>query len=345
MIAGLLLLIASWLAASPAGASGAAAEPSAAHPASFGSRQARLAVALTPRQITIGDRVTAMLTLTLPAGQLDGEPRFPAWGERWGEAEIFSAAAAERVGEREGVVVYRQRVELAAFRTGEVVLPPVAVTVPLIGAAGEAGELATPEDLAFTVSSVLPAAPKDGDPSLADEPSLSRRPEAPPRPLPLGERFWWAAAVGTAACLWLGFLLWRRSPGLTAEPAEALPPLAELEAALARLSRVDSPLEGHVLVSRALRRYLGRQLGFPAPESSTTEIRRTLAARHLPAELAERVTEVLRACDLVKFARRPAASSELSRHGSLVWEIGRGLDRHLRPPRPAAEAAGRGGHR
>jgi hypothetical protein len=332
VIADLLLASLPLLATAPT----PSAPPAAAPPA-------RLEVALTPEEVTVGDRVTAVLTLTVPAGGPEGDPLFPAWGERWGEAEVLTTEVPKRLEARGGDAVFRQRLELAAFRPGEVALPPRSVAVPT--AAGSA-EVSTPEELSFTVASVLPPVPEPGVSDGEDGPQpppLTPRPEAPPRALPLGAAFWWTAAVGSTACLLLGFWVWRRS-GLS-PPSSASPPApwAELETALGRLSAATPGLEGHVILSRALRRYLGRELGFPAPESSTTEIRRSLSARPVPRGVVEDVAAVLSACDLAKFARQPMEGADVARRAETVRRIGRTLDLNLHPPAPAKPSPGAAG--
>ena len=49
----------------------------------------RVTVTLNPQQPTVGDRVEAVLTLTVPTAELAADPRFPAWSGRWGEAEVL----------------------------------------------------------------------------------------------------------------------------------------------------------------------------------------------------------------------------------------------------------------
>jgi hypothetical protein len=144
----------------------------------------------------------------------------------------------------------------------------------------------------------------------------------------------------TAAALWLAF---RRRRGEAAGAAPPLAPFEELRRAVAALPAAGSPAAGHTALSLALRRYPGRSLGFPAAESSTTEIQRALAARPLPAGVGFRAVELLRACDLVKFARRPADEEALRRRGEAALGLGGEIETHLAPP-PEVEtpAAGAG---
>jgi hypothetical protein len=323
--------------------------------------------------------VAATLSVRVPAGSLTGEPRFPAWrvaapegapeaahdgvpaaggrrgeggpapaggGEAWGEAEVVAVGPLERE-ERDGAVTYRQRLVLAAFAPGRAALPPVGVAIPLAGGTVEAR---TPAGLALAVASVLPPPAAGGAAgAAADRPAAepAPRPPAPPRPLPLGARFWWTAGVAAATCLLALAGAYRRLRS-AAEPAGGgaddepdLPPYAELVAALEVARRSPSPPAGHALLSRALRRYLGRTLRFPAPESSTSEIHRALAGRPLPPGVSRRTVDLLRACDLVKFARAAAGVEALAARLSTALGAAGEIEAHLRPP-AAAESAGPG---
>ena len=106
--------------------------------------------------------------------------------------------------------------------------------------------------------------------------------------------------------------------------------------AAADARQADSPREGLSVVSHGLRRYLGRRLGFPAVESTTTEIRRHLRRASTPPGTAARCGEILAACDLVKFARRPAVHADVRRWAETAAEVAEALEDHLRP----AEADG-----
>jgi len=309
-----------------------------------------LTVDLAPGPHTVGDRIEAVLTLSAPADDIAGEPRFPDWGEAWGEADVLTAGAVERVGDGEAGAAgdqtseetgddiapgnaapgrrarFRQRLVLAAFRTGEVPLPPVAVAVP---AAGGELLLRSPEGLALAIDSVLPPPGEDGEPAPM--------PPAPPRPLPLGARFWWTAGSLAAACaLALAWALARRRRAAAAAAAPAPPPFEELRAALAAARGERSPAAGHAAVSLAFRRYLGRVLRFPAAESSTAEIRRELARRNLPDGAARPAAALLAGCDLVKFARREATAGQLAERAGAALGLATEIEAHLRPVAPAA---------
>lgn len=288
----------------------------------------RLSVVLSPAELTVGDRIEATLTLHAPAG-LTGDPRFPAWRESWGEAEVIAKSEPEKVSEENGTAVWRQKVTLAAFRPGRAPLPPVAIAVPF---RERTVEVSTPADLALQVRSVLPA----------DEQNLEPKPSAPPQPLPVGAPFWWTLAALSALLLALLYLIRRQGRAVAEAAKPSLPPYEELLAELDLAGRESSSVAVHTRISLALRHYLGRTLSFPAAESTTSEIHRQLLGRHLTGPLVRRAVELLRACDLVKFARQEAGPERTRERLGVAREIGREIDAHLRPPEAEErlEAAG-----
>jgi hypothetical protein len=287
-------------------------------------------VHLAPNEPTVGDHVQATISLRVRAAELADEPRFPGWRRAWGEAEIVEAGPAVKVAEKEGIALYEQRLVLAAFQTGTVSLPPQDIVLPL-----KAGTVRTPTPagLALAVRSVIPRDAKDPKP----------KPPAPPRALPVGERFWWTLAVLSAACLLAAWPLVRRRAAVASAAREAalLPPFEELAAELDRLRGETSMLALHTCLSLALRRYLGRRLPFPAVESTTSEIQRQLLARRLPGPLVRQAIELLRACDLVKFARQDVGEPRARERVAEALRTARELESYLVPREPETlEAAG-----
>lgn len=314
----------------------AAAETPPPAPAHTEQREGiELAVALQPREITVGDRVTALLTLTVPTDRLAAEPRFPSFPDGWGSAEVLEAVPPRESARRNDHVSFEQQLVLTAFRPGEVKLPPVEVAVPL---AGRTVLLNTPESLSVQVVSVLPAQGADEAPRQEADEGLAPRPPEPLRALPLGAPFWWTTGGLGAACLalvWL--LLWQRRRESEREQVAIPAPLEELDATLRRLAESSSVVLGHVELSRALRRFLKRTLHIPALESSTREIERQLLARRLPTGVAQEAVAVLRAADLVKFARHEDDTAALAARVQAARQVGRRIDKHLRPVVPEAE--------
>lgn len=321
LVLALAVLGAAAVRAQAAGAAGAVTSPTvevAVRPlmASFGG--------VKTGGLTVGDRIEVTLTVRVHESDLTGPPRFPVWQKGWGEAEIlFADEPAKRrgTGGALGVAVWEQRLIVTAFRPGRIPLPPIEVALPYPEKTVAAR---TPSDLALTLQSVIPPADKDPKP----------KPAAAPQRLPLGAPFWMTVAALTSACLLLGWLLFRRraAPAETAAPVPVLPPFEELLAELDTLRREPSAVYVHTRISQALRRYLGRSLALPANESTTTEVQRGLLARRLPGTLVRRAVELLRACDMVKFARQEVTPERVQERLETARDIARELEMQNRPP-------------
>ena len=297
----------------------AGAQPRIAEPPESREGVGLLEVTLTPPEITVGDRVEVELTLIWTGPAPSSEPRFPAWRDAWGGAEVLSAGAVETVAAQGARRVYRQTLELTAFTVGEVRLPEVAVALE---AGGEQIEIRSHGDSAFEVRSVLPQAPAEIEP----------RPPTPPRRLAGEGRFLPVAAglggFSLLAALALGRRL--RAPTAGAGPTPDLEPLPEL---LRHLGELDPAAAepAHTGLSLGLRTFLDRSLGFPAAESTTTEIDRRLRRARIGSQTAESAVRLLRDCDLVKFARVPVGPRLTRGRLRQARELGYEIDRGLRP--------------
>jgi hypothetical protein len=272
-----------------------------------------------------------VLTLRADPAALAGEPRFPAWGTTWGDAEILEKAEPQRVQEKEGATagngatVWRQRIVLAAFRPGQVDLPPVDVAVPL---RDQTTQAQTPAGLSFTLRSVLPA---------GEEPAP--KPPAPPRQLPIGDAFWWTLAGSLLVLLAVAWALRRRlrAEAAAAEvPRPALAPFEELLGELDLLAAEPSVVRLHTRLSLALRSYLSRSLSFPAAESTTSEIHRILLSRRIPGAVVRQMVELLRACDMVKFARQEVGEERSQERIATARQLAREIETWARPVEPVA---------
>jgi hypothetical protein len=277
-------------------------------------------VSLSPNQPTVGDRVEAVITLKVEPGSLAADPRFPTWQATWGEAEIIEKTPPQKVSD----TVWSQRLVLAAFRTGQVPLTPVQIAVPL---RDRTIQVATPGGLSLDVRSVLPRGEKNPRP----------KPERPPVPLPIGRAFWWTLAAMSLVCLVLGALLLRKRK--TREEPETRPVLAPFEELAAALDQLPAdPVRLHTSLSLAFRHYLARALSFPAEERTTSEIHRLLLSGRLPAPMVRQAIELLRACDLVKFARLQV-NDDLSRERiGAARRIAGEIEERLRPVEPLEKA-------
>ena len=283
-------------------------------------------VSLAPNGPTVGDPVEATITLEVPAADLAADPRFPAWGKTWGEAEIVKADEPVKVSS----TVWQQKLTLAAFKTGPVALTPIQIALPW-----KTGtvQVSTPAGLAIAVRSVIPQDVKDPKPKPAEA----------MRPLPLGERFWWTVAVLSALCLlgaWLVWLQSRRTATVAARPV--LGPFEELAAEIEGLRAEPSMLAVHTRLSFAVRRYLGRRLPFPAVESTTSDIQRQLLSRRMPGPLVRQTVELLRACDLVKFARQGVGETQTMERAETARRLAGDFEAQLAPRVPETPAVSAG---
>jgi hypothetical protein len=284
--------------AQPAGEPEPAAEPDGA-PVHAGVGELRVAVA--PEEVTVGDRVTAELTLVWLGAEPVEAPRFPTWQESWGTAEVLDVSGVEAFTDQSGRRIYRQTVTLTAFETGGVELPPVTVAVPL---AERTEEVESPEELGFEVVSVLPEDAGEGE--------IEPQPPAPPLELRTGDRFLWTAAALGALALLAAVQVGRRATLVQGVAGAALRPRpAPFPELLERLGRLDpADAEGaHTGLSLALRDFLGRRLGFHAVESTTTEIHRHLHRSVVDPATSHELLRLFRDCDQVKFARQEVPRS------------------------------------
>jgi hypothetical protein len=106
---------------------------------------------------------------------------------------------------------------------------------------------------------------------------------------------------------------------------------------IAALAKEPSVEQVHTGISMALRHLLAALLAFPAAERTTTEIDRELRRGRLEAGTRKRLLELLRRCDEVKFAKRPATRAEAEERLATAREVGEDVGREL-APEPAAAA-------
>ena len=295
----------------------AAGTPAAAQPI--------LDVEITPDEITVGDRITARLTLVWDGETPASEPRFPAWGQAWGQAEVLRAGQVES-STAGGRRVYVQSLVLTAFRAGEVLLPRVSVAVPL---AAETVEVPSRAGAGFTVRSVLPAVTVDGGEAEEPEP----RGAAPLRRRGTNWRPYATNGVLALLCLLVARRLGRRLRTVPAAAGGVRQELLPLEELLAGLDAVDPAASepAHTALSLALRRFLGRKLEIVAVESTTSEIHRRLHDTAVRVEEARRTVTLLRQCDQVKFARQEVAAAATTERLAEAKRLGEAIEEGLRP--------------
>ena len=129
----------------------------------------------------------------------------------------------------------------------------------------------------------------------------------------------WVGAIGGGALLmaFMGFLIARRPKEY--EPPPPPPPRPAHEIALEKLDALREAqllekglfMDYYVLLSGAIREYLGNRYGFDGLDSTTEEITQQMANIELPAVLGpEFLAHMLYECDLVKFAKYAPSSTD-----------------------------------
>lgn len=236
-----------------------------------------------------------------------------------------------------GRIVERRWFRLRADLVGSYVLPALSATYG--GAAGDAGDLATPE-IPVEVESVLPA---DGTEvtDIRDIKPLRRAEPGRPWLLWLGIAL---AVLALAAAAWW----WRRrrERGDAAPETPAVPPYELAIQELERLRRTDfSNLRElrryYFAVSAVLRAYIEGRFGLNATDLTTEEILNRLGepapiAIRLDPVQARRLERFLLATDQVKFAAHLPGPEEIDR----TYEQALGFVRATRPPIDAGDEDG-----
>lgn len=200
--------------------------------------------------------------------------------------------------------------EVMAFVTGQVTIPPIEITYT---GRGEKSAVRT-NPIAFEVSGVI----GDGKGELRD---IAPPVDVTRRDYSLAYTLS-AALIGLVIIVLLVFLFVsygrRRTESARLEATRVLPPDEE---ALARLGALESrgdidtsdlkPV--YLEMSEILKTYIARRFGFPASELTTLEIRNELAARPNGEKAEALVRGWLESADLVKFANQRASSDDARR--------------------------------
>jgi len=285
--------------------------------ATNGDAAPTLRVAASPtEEVRVGEPFVVTVDVTLPAGWSLVSVRPD------GNTHVQTLDVAEVPSET--LAVARRELTLAIYRPGRFEIPRL-----LLLAVGPDGgtETFSGAGIAIEVSSSIS---HENDPQPAttlDFATPSTVYSQDLRPL-------YAAGVLGAAIF--GFLLamWWRRRARRAEEVYVAPPRPAYEIALERLDAlvVRALVESgeHVAfyleLSAILKEFIGATYDFHASESTTSEIRRELAARHDEVgEHANEILSVLEESDFVKFARyappETSCRSDLEKTRDLVLDI------------------------
>jgi len=278
---------------------------------------------------TVGDRVQVRVVARGGDGCLWGDPQVEI--DPGGDWELV--APPRPVPESSPPA---WEMTLAPMAVGELVLPPILVSIRSEDSGPQLVQAADPPSL--TVASVLPPEEDVAPAPIRD-------------PLGVGGFPWeWAPPVLAAglplALLAVWWLRRRRRRLGGREEARPVPPLEELEGAMAEIrARVGKdPITGLCDgLAGSLRRFLERRTGEAALEMTSVELRLLSRRREWPQPTQGDIQRVMALADGVRFGRQAVAESEVQEAAQSCVEAGRGLDKELRTREEAAAEAARGG--
>jgi hypothetical protein len=245
-----------------------------------------------PPRFFVGDRVELRLTYELPAGiavESPAQPPVHAWIEIQ-KIEVKDRRAPGRSGE------VQVRVFFVSFFAGESVLPSIRL-----------GDLDTGELLVRTQSTLE----LQQDASLR---GLRGQLELPLTWL----RLLAFAAIGIGVPLLLLFLLRLGLRGYRRirETHIRRLPYLHVRKSLNQLAAGKTSIEGksfYILLSLAMRRYLSERLSSPLMSVTTGEIGTYLRTAGLEENVSQRIHQVLKAADLIKFSGKRTNRREMER--------------------------------
>jgi oxygen tolerance protein BatD len=269
---------------------------------------------ITPTTATVGDR----LTLTIV---VDHDPTIgvegPGFGGDFGGLEVVDipAPASEAQGDRQRTTL---TYTLTAFRPGEVLVPPLPITLRSGGV-----ETLQTSPLRVVIASVL----EPGDTTLRPlKPQLNLGEDAPTPLLPA------IIVAAFAALTALGYVLFRRAAAIRPVPllvAAATPPIvAPHDAARAELDEIDAARlaesdvrEFYARIAMVVRQYLSERFAFPAYAMTRREMDREMLRAGIDRWAARVTGNLLEQCDAAEFAKFVPARERRAADLDAAYEI------------------------
>ena len=261
-----------------------------------------VSITADPARATVGDQITLTITIDHDAATtVEGS----GFGADVGAFEIVAVAPPRTVPRGDAsrtTIAYT----LAAFRTGDLTIPPQSITYHGPSGSGTLTTSAT----TVTIASVL----SPGDTEL--RPLKAQIDLGDPAPSPIVPALFIAAFAALTA---FGYVLARRAAAIVPLPARAAaviapaPPSAHdiaraaLDAiAAADLGATDTP-EYYARIAATIRTYLSARFDFPAFAMTRRELERSATTSGIDRWPARVIANLLEQCDAVEFATfRPA---------------------------------------
>jgi LPXTG-motif cell wall-anchored protein len=263
----------------------------------------QLTASLDTATIRIGEVATYTLSLTLPAGVTAAEVTWPASADTLARSiEVLNSAADL---EADSVGVLRMTYQLTSWDTGAWAIPPQKATV-------QGREIEGPASLLR----VVPTMVNSKDPPRALKDIL---------PMPFSLRAWLLAhqaelftALGLLLAIILAVVLWKRRKKPIIPTVVTAPQTPAHQRCLEALHEVEQQRlwqqgEHKLYQSRVtdlLRGYIEERYAVPALERTTDELMAELRLSPLPTDERIRLENLLRAADLVKFAKMVPSAVE-----------------------------------
>jgi hypothetical protein len=238
--------------------------------------------------ITVGDVIPLTLQVTHPAGW---RVIVPTLEKQWGDFEVRSQATPTIVSNGDGSETTAQKIEVARMRPGEAQTPALTLSI-----ADDQGNLQNVEvaPVSVVVQSVLVA----GDTTLRDI-----KPQAD---LMTSQRLIWPL-IAAAALVVIGLVVYfinrRRNRPVVDKRTPRERALATLKTLEAQNLQTPADVKAAcVEIAVCLRDYIAATTTIQAHDLTTSELARQMKLNDIPAEWNIQAIEVLRACDVVKFA-------------------------------------------
>jgi hypothetical protein len=261
----------------------------AAAPGNSAQDSAQAYFTIGQRTLLIGEPVSLLLTVDVPAGAIVTLPQFP---EHWPPLMVREAGEVT-VSSHNGRDIYQQSLIVVVWDTGDFQTASVTIEYQLSGLIQQIQV----QPAVFSVQSVLN--PDD----------LNLRPPRPPITLfYLSPWVVMAAIVGTFAGCYYAWRTRRRWRGIWATSPKTERLHAAARAALDGLKqlreRKKSPIKAYALTGNLLRGYIQGRFAVPAEELTTEELMVRLSQGEPLTERRQReLVYLLEQADLVKFAR------------------------------------------
>lgn len=272
-------------------------------PLSAVCQQGKPTAVLDTNLIRIGEQVELIIRVDLPQG---ATLQWPIWADTLPQhMEVVRDAGTDTVlGGADGSISLRRKVIITSFDSGAWAIEPIAMIVN--------GDSVETNALALQVATV----PVDTTQAIKDIKGIYE--VAPDRWAWLREHWPWLAGGVAVLLAALGFLIWssrRKKPEKAAQPPPSLPLHVRMRAALEAVERKRLWQQGfhkqyYTEVTDILRHFVEERFGTPALEKTTDELLQELKLSSMNAEQREKLGNVLRLSDMVKFAKLMPAPSE-----------------------------------